>query len=88
MLAHRQQKLAIVLFIVFGSALAVGLVLYALKEGINVFFTPTEISEGEVDTGQNFRIGGMVKMGSVIKEGLDGAEVHFLATGQLLWAAS
>jgi cytochrome c-type biogenesis protein CcmE len=80
MLAHRQQKLAIVLFIVFGSALAVGLVLYALKEGINVFFTPTEISEGEVDTGQNFRIGGMVKMGSVIKEGLDGAEVHFLAT--------
>lgn len=80
MLAHRQQKLAIVLFIVLGTSIAVALVLFALKEGINVFFTPTEISEGEVETGQNFRIGGMVKMGSVIKEGLDGAEVNFLAT--------
>ncbi len=80
MLAHRQQKLAIVLFIVFGAAVAVGLVLYALNEGINVFYTPTEVSEGIVPENQNFRIGGMVKMGSVIKDGLDGAEVNFLAT--------
>ena len=80
MLAHRQQKLAIVLFIIFGSALAISLVLYALKEGINVFYTPTEISEGSVPDGQSFRIGGMVKMGSVIKQGLDGAEVNFLTT--------
>jgi len=79
-LAHRQQKLAIVLFIIFGSALAISLVLYALKEGINVFYTPTEISEGSVPDGQSFRIGGMVKMGSVIKQGLDGAEVNFLTT--------
>jgi len=79
-LAHRQQKLAIVLFIVFGAAVAVGLVLYALNEGINVFYTPTEVSEGIVPENQNFRIGGMVKMGSVIKDGLDGAEVNFLAT--------
>jgi len=80
MLAHRQQKLAIVLFIVFGAAVAVGLVLYALNEGINIFYTPTEVSEGIVPENQNFRIGGMVKMGSVIKDGLDGAEVNFLAT--------
>ena len=80
MLAHRQQKLAIVLFIVFGAAVAIGLVLYALNEGINVFYTPTEVSEGIVPENQNFRIGGMVKMGSVIKDGLDGAEVNFLAT--------
>ena len=80
MLAHRQQKLAIVLFIMLGTALAVGLVLVALQEGINVFYTPTEVSEGAVPSGENFRIGGMVKMGSLIKDGLDGAEVNFLAT--------
>lgn len=80
MLAHRQQKLAIVLFIVIGSAIAVGLVLVALNEGINVFYTPTEVSEGAVPENQNFRIGGMVKMGSVIKDGLDGAEVNFMTT--------
>lgn len=80
MLAHRQQRLAIVLFIVFGTAIAVGLVLVALDEGINVFYTPTEVSSGLVPENQNFRIGGMVKMGSVIKDGLEGAEVNFLTT--------
>jgi len=80
MLAHRQQRLAIVLFIIFGTAIAVGLVLVALNEGINVFYTPTEVSEGAVPGNQNFRIGGMVKMGSVIKDGLEGAEVNFLTT--------
>lgn len=80
MLAHRQQKMTIVLFIVLGSALAVGLVLYALNEGINVFYTPTEISDGAVPSGQNFRVGGMVKMGSLIKDGLDDTEINFITT--------
>lgn len=80
MLAHRQQKLAIVLFIVVGTALAVGLLLVALNEGINVFYTPTEVSAGDVSQGQNFRVGGMVKTGSLVKDGLDGTEVNFLAT--------
>ena len=80
MLAHRQQKLAIVMFIVFGAALAVGLVLFALREGINVFYTPTEVSDGAVPVGQNFRVGGMVKVGSLVKDGLQGTEINFLAT--------
>jgi cytochrome c-type biogenesis protein CcmE len=80
MLAHRQQKLAIVAFIILGTALAVGLVLVALEEGINVFYTPTEVSAGQVAQGQNFRVGGMVKMGSLVKNGLEGTEVNFLAT--------
>lgn len=80
MLIHRQQKLAIVLFIISGSALAVGLVLFALNEGLNVFYTPTEVSEGAVPAGQSFRIGGMVKMGSLEKESLEGTEINFVAT--------
>lgn len=80
MLIHRQQKLAIVLFIICGSALAVGLVLFALNQGLNVFYTPTEVSEGAVPAGQSFRIGGMVKMGSLEKENLEGTEINFVAT--------
>jgi cytochrome c-type biogenesis protein CcmE len=80
MLIHRQQKLAIVLFIISGSALAVGLVLFALNQGLNVFYTPTEVSEGAVPAGQSFRIGGMVKMGSLEKENLEGTEINFVAT--------
>lgn len=80
MLAHRQQKLAIVLFIVFGSAVAVGLVLIALDKGINLFYTPTEVYAGEVPQGRNFRVGGMVKADSLQTEGLQGADVNFIAT--------
>jgi cytochrome c-type biogenesis protein CcmE len=80
MLIHRQQKLAIVLFIISGSALAVGLVLFALNEGLNVFYTPTEVTEGAVPAGQSFRIGGMVKMGSLEKENLEGTEINFVTT--------
>ena len=70
----------IVLFIVAGSALAVGLMLYALNQGINVFFTPTEVAEGEVPPGQNIRIGGMVKEGSVDKEDQEGTLIKFVVT--------
>ncbi len=80
MLAHRKQRLMTVLFIVFGSAAAVGLMLFALNQGINVFFTPTEIAEGMVPRGQHIRIGGMVKEGSVRKDGLEGTSVEFVTT--------
>ncbi len=80
MAAPRKQRMAIVGFIVIGSAIAIGLVLFALNEGINVFYTPTEIAQGAVPNGQNFRIGGMVKAGSVRSTELQGASVEFLAT--------
>lgn len=78
--AARKQKLMIVLFIVLGSALMVSLVLVAFNEGLNAFFTPTEIAEGEVVDQRNIRIGGMVKEGSLVKEGLEGTRIEFITT--------
>lgn len=79
MLPHRKQRLSIVLFIIFGSAMAVGLMLYALNQGVNVFFTPTEVAEGAAPPGQHIRIGGMVKEGSVNREG-EGSLIEFVTT--------
>ena len=76
----RQQKVMIVASILVGSALAIGLLLYAFNEGLNVFFTPTELAEGKVRPDQNIRIGGMVKVGSLRKEGLEGTRIEFIAT--------
>lgn len=76
----RKQRLMIVGFIVMGSALAVGLLLYAFNQGLNVFFTPTEIAEGKVMHQQNIRIGGMVKDGSLIRQGLEGTRIEFITT--------
>ncbi|MDR0780372.1 MAG: cytochrome c maturation protein CcmE [Pseudomonadales bacterium] len=76
----RKQKLGIVLSIVLGAAIAVSLILVAFDQGLNVFFTPTEIADGKVNAHQNIRIGGMVKVGSLVKEGLAGTRIEFVAT--------
>jgi cytochrome c-type biogenesis protein CcmE len=76
----RKQKLWIVLSIVLGAGVAVGLILVAFNQGLNVFFTPTEIAEGKVSPNQNIRIGGMVKTGSLVREGLEGTRIEFVTT--------
>ena len=90
---QRKQKLFIILFMLSGIALAVGLMLVALKENINLFYTPTQIAAGEAPKNRTIRAGGMVVEGSVerVKDGLtvrfgvsDGAkEIKISYTGIL-----
>ncbi len=63
----RRQRLFLVLFIVVGSSVTVGLVLFALSENINLFYTPTKIVAGEAPVGKQIRGGGIVVPGSVIR---------------------
>ncbi len=76
---HRRKRLSIILFIAAGLSIGIGLAAYALRQNINMFFTPTQVASGEVSTGQNIRIGGMVKEGSVESQN-DSLRVSFIAT--------
>lgn len=76
---HRRKKLGIIIFIAAGLSLAVGLTAYALRQNINMFYTPTQVAQGEVLSGVNFRIGGMVKEGSLV-EAQDSLKVDFVTT--------
>ena len=58
--------------------LAVGLVLFALRNSIVFFYTPSEVAEKHLETGQRFRLGGLVEDGSV-KRG-EGTTVSFVIT--------
>ena len=60
---------------------AVGLVLFALRETIVFFHTPSDVVEKPVAAGQRFRLGGLVAAGSV-KRG-DGTKVEFVVTDTL-----
>ncbi|WP_299204763.1 cytochrome c maturation protein CcmE [uncultured Amphritea sp.] len=64
----RKQRLIIVLFIVFGASIAVGLVMYALNQNINLFYSPTDIVEHKAPEGTRIRAGGMVVEGSVKRD--------------------
>lgn len=75
----RKQRLILILLGVSGVSVAVLLVLFALGQNINLFFTPTEIAAGNAPVEQTIRGGGMVKVGSV--ERVDGSlETYFTVT--------
>ncbi|MEX2468798.1 MAG: cytochrome c maturation protein CcmE, partial [Pseudohongiellaceae bacterium] len=76
---HRRKRLGIIVFIAVGLSLAVGLTLFALSQNIDLFFTPTQVAQGEVASGQRIRIGGMVKEGSVQSD-RDSLSVQFATT--------
>jgi cytochrome c-type biogenesis protein CcmE len=75
----RRQRLFIVLFIVVGVGIAVGLTLFALNQNINLFYSPTQIAQGEAPEGRRIRAGGMVVDGSVIRS-QESLEVSFEIT--------
>ncbi len=58
-------------------AAASAFVMQALNSNIALYITPTEVAEGKAPMSQAFRIGGMVKDGSLKREGL---VVHFVMT--------
>lgn len=65
----RKQRLWLVIFIVVGASLTVGLTLFALRQNINLFFSPHQIVQGEVPKGAKIRCAGLVVAGSVKRDG-------------------
>ncbi|MBW6452357.1 MAG: cytochrome c maturation protein CcmE [Methyloprofundus sp.] len=79
MTPKRQKRLYIILAIVFGTALAVGLTMYALNQNINLFYSASQIANGEAPTDARMRVGGMVVDGS-LKRSNDSLRVSFELT--------
>ena len=71
----RKQRLIIVLGVLAAVGMATGLITFALRENINLFFTPTEIAHGNAPKERRIRVGGLVVPGSV-KRG-DDLQVSF-----------
>lgn len=69
---RRKQRLTVVALIGLLVASAIGLMLYALNDSIDLFYTPSEIIEGKngqkPQVGQRLRIGGMVVPGTVSRD--------------------
>ena len=57
--------------------LAAGLMLFALRDNIVFFYTPSELAKKQTAAGARLRIGGLVKEGTVVKKGQD---VRFTVT--------
>ena len=73
----RHKRAAIIVGALIAIGVAAVLVLNALNSNIALYVTPSEVAAGKSPAGQVFRIGGMVKDGSVKRDGLT---VHFVIT--------
>jgi cytochrome c-type biogenesis protein CcmE len=71
---RRKKRLMTVGALVAGAGAVIGLMLYALTQNIDLFYTPTELVNGKgpnmvkPEVGQRLRIGGMVVPGSVKRD--------------------
>lgn len=74
----KRRRLAFAIAIVLAGAGAASLILFALKDNVLYFYSPSDIAAQRVAPGVSFRIGGLVEANSV-KQG-PGADVAFVVT--------
>ena len=69
-MTRKQRRLTLIGVSVGVLAIAVGLVLGAMRDSIVFFHSPTEVAEKQLGAGKRIRIGGLVEPGS-LKRGKD-----------------
>jgi cytochrome c-type biogenesis protein CcmE len=62
----RKMRLVMILGMITGVGITVSLVLFALNKNINVYYTPSQLTDNLPR--HNLRIGGLVKKGSLHRE--------------------
>ncbi len=77
-MTRKQRRAVLILACVGLLGLASLLVLFALRDSIVFFHTPSEIAEKGIEAGQRFRLGGLVAEGSVRRG--EGSNVEFGVT--------
>jgi len=73
----RQKRFALIAGGLLSLGLAAYFVLNAFQSNLVFFFTPSQVVAGEAPQGRLFRLGGMVKTGTVKRDKLT---VHFVVT--------
>jgi cytochrome c-type biogenesis protein CcmE len=70
-MTRKGKRLTLIIGALATLGLAAGLMLFALRDNIVFFYTPSELAQKSVAPGARLRIGGLVKEGSVVRNGRD-----------------
>lgn len=74
----KQRRLAFGIALILAGVCGAGLITFALRDNISIFYSPTDLVETPVPPGRAIRIGGLVEAGSVVHEA--GLAVRFVVT--------
>jgi cytochrome c-type biogenesis protein CcmE len=66
-MTRKQRRLTLIAAAGAVLAIALGLALFALRDSIVFFYAPSEMAEKGLKAGTRFRLGGLVKQGSVTR---------------------
>lgn len=75
----RHKRIALIVGGLTVLGLVAALVLNAFQSNLVFFFSPTQVAAGEAPKGKSFRIGGLVREGSIRREA-DGVTLRFVVT--------
>jgi cytochrome c-type biogenesis protein CcmE len=67
----RQKRATIIVAILAAVGVATALVLNAFNSNLVFFYSPSQVAAHEAPEGRPFRVGGMVTVGSVKRDGVD-----------------
>jgi cytochrome c-type biogenesis protein CcmE len=76
---RRHRRIGFILAGLAALGIAAALVLNAFQENLVFFFSPSQVVAKEAPTARTFRVGGLVKEGTV-KRDTDGLTVRFIVT--------
>lgn len=65
--AVRKRKLTLLIFILSVLMVTTFLIMYALRQNISLFYTPTQLVKGEATGKKSIRLGGMVVKNSIVR---------------------
>ena len=77
-MTRKKRRLTLIASALCTLGVAVGLVLFAMRDTIVFFYGPSELAERAPQVGARLRIGGLVKPGSLVRG--DGNHVTFAVT--------
>lgn len=78
----RKRRLIAVSLILAGVAIASVVAFYSLQQNLLYFQSPSEVAAQSMPAGRQFRLGGLVKAGTMQREE-DGLGLHFVVTDGL-----
>lgn len=73
----KRRRIQLIVIAIFFLIIATSLIGFAFKDGIEFFRSPTQVISEEISENEIFRIGGLVKENSLIK---DGDKITFIVT--------
>jgi cytochrome c-type biogenesis protein CcmE len=73
----KHQRMVLVILALVAVLGAVLLAMWGLKDRAAYFYTPADLAAGKASAGKAMRLGGMVELGSVQREG-DGVTTRFI----------